>query len=782
MYVQSPLTESVPYFIHPKPSGTKFSVGNATIIKTGASSTGQFLFSDFPYAPTYTTGGNPVKNFVWGSNTPHPSDVQIAYDTGATMGVWMDTTVEISSTGNYAKSAETSTNYLLEYAKRGFTSHGEGQMFGYATCHWIRACLPTEYVGSACSASLSGVTYYGYCFRSDTGSLECGHTTALDNEYGESPITLGMPVGSPETHPVLGATVPTLVEETGLVPSSTYATQDLAGSPSVTAAHRCMTGAPAKSLGYFTYKRPKIGGCMVPGDPSFDPIAEINVMDYCTGTDKYGTTGCMLPGALNYNPLAISQWPADVCKWPTKGCTNSFALNYNPLATISDDALFPCRLPVLGCTIAAATYNVGSSATTPGYKSLYYAFAGTGKGGAGGPTRGPVSETVYNGPAVISTAPGANVIGPGSCTVAIEGCMDSTAVNYDPLATINSYTWCVPLVSGCMMPDVATAKTGSYSNPQATMASNTLVIPGGVVDGLSHYYYANVTKHVDKECKILRYGCTDWMFLNYDSLATVQTYCYPKVLGCLNRMAFNYGCINRRDYYAPCTLPETERVTVHKALLCRFSYPPPTPPSPPPPPAPPANEFQIDYSTTMEAQFLDTSANILAQEEPMKDAFKDFASLPATTVVDFALSRRRRRSLEEIEAVVAPHRRNLVRRSLQVDPNAQEINVIMTAPVESEAAAAAATSALAATVGNSIDSMQAAFGDSLGLTVTATPKIEVGVKATPVDYAPPFPPPDDSAAGSTVVIIVVVVVVVLILFVAGGFMFMRARKKSVYPA
>lgn len=44
-------------------------------------------------------------------------------------------------------------------------------------------------------------------------------------------------------------------------------------------------------------------------------------------------------------------------------------------------------------------------------------------------------------PSVLSHDPNANAIGNGSCLVAIEGCMDGYAANFDPLANVNTNTW-----------------------------------------------------------------------------------------------------------------------------------------------------------------------------------------------------------------------------------------------------------------------------------------------------------------------------------------------------
>merc|ERR1711988_1962361 len=123
--------------------------------------------------------------------------------------------------------------------------------------------------------------------------------------------------------------------------------------------------------------------------------------------------------------------------------------------------------------------------------------------------------------------------GAASCTVAIEGCMDSTMVNYDPNANINSKTWCIPVVRGCMLPSTEM----STSFPQS--------VRDGSYDGLaSNFDYAAT---VDEGCKVERVGCMDSSALNYDAAATVQgttvkgTMCWYDIEACMNPEAVNFG-------------------------------------------------------------------------------------------------------------------------------------------------------------------------------------------------------------------------------------------------
>ena len=120
----------------------------------------------------------------------------------------------------------------------------------------------------------------------------------------------------------------------------------------------------------------------------------------------------------------------------------------------------------------------------------------------------------------------------GSCVVAIEGCMDSNAPNYDPKATVNTNTWCIPAVTGCMMPATGNAGAGNYQ---------------GAADhshqGLALNFNPAATINNVSECVIQFEGCTDSTAINYNSHATYDDgSCFAKVTGCLDRNALNFNC------------------------------------------------------------------------------------------------------------------------------------------------------------------------------------------------------------------------------------------------
>jgi hypothetical protein len=619
----------------------------------------------------------------------------------------MDQVQVIKSTSTFAKTPEVG-GFPLEYMKRGTYGDGGGHMFGYATCHWIRKCntieYPNEAPGSACSAPLAGVTYSGFCFRAQGGTLECGYTSAIDDEYGESPVSF------------------TSTGAGGIV-------------------RRCPTGSPAKSAGQYTSKRMKIAGCMVPTDASYDAIAEVHVPAYCTTPTDY-KKGCLLPAALNFDPAAVQ---CGECTWPTKGCTDSNSFNYNVKATVSDSANYPCTVARLnGCTVKSAAFE-GVPTDSPGYNNGKFAFQNVGtqyypKGSGIVPFQAN-SVTNYNSEANANTG----------CVVAVEGCMDSTAVNYNALATVNSNSWCIPKVVGCMDPAAA-----NYA-PAATVNSAT-------------------------DCIAARPGCQDPTALNYDSKATVSKgiACYLATKGCLNPSAKNAYCPNYLDE-SPCTPASASNpsgVTDHKSYECRFEDFPPAPPAPPSPRFPPVEEgikqtYKLKLKITIEGvcpSAIDTSG------EPMATAFATFQGVSLDDVnVDIDMCGVVTTFPRTDDSATSVSRQLAEGRGLS---ESGEIPVELSTEYEDPAAMETAKATVATEVGTSRASLQSSFGAAAGVTVTSAPVIEVEVVQV---TAPPSPPGGGSSAG---VIIGIVVGVIAVLLIVGAVIVIRKRRaaKDVYPA
>ena len=408
-----------------------------------------------------------------------------------------------------------------------------GHHWGYGTCEWINHCnWATQLPGALCrAANHQGAAYaYGYCFESDTGSLECGRMIAIDDEYRQNSRQL------PETQ-------------------------------------RCPRRAPVRTAGRHEVKRLLIGGCMNPADALYDALAEVHVPDACRSNKANWKQGCMFPGAENYD--AAAKQPGK-CEYLTEGCMDSNALNYNSEANLHKAA--ECILPTYGCSISGGVTGSAGGPTaysgvepgTPMYQGLT----------VGVPLRhaGQVTYAAY--PSVVVTDAAANTLD-GSCVVAIEGCMDSNAPNYDPKATVNTNTWCIPAVTGCMMPATGNAGAGNYQ---------------GAADhshqGLALNFNPAATINNVSECVIQFEGCTDSTAINYNSRATYDDgSCFAKVTGCLDRNALNFNCTFpgvddgtvAKQQALKCNIYASggRGVTVHSDDACAATVPPP--PSPPPP-------------------------------------------------------------------------------------------------------------------------------------------------------------------------------------------------------
>jgi len=137
--------------------------------------------------------------------------------------------------------------------------------------------------------------------------------------------------------------------------------------------------------------------------------------------------------------------------------------------------------------------------------------------------------------------PDANV-DDGTCIPYIEGCMNDLAFNYDPNATVDDGS-CIPVIVGCMDPTAFNYIT-PIGDPLVDVNTDdpSLCIPVllGCTDPTSFNYDANANTD-DGSCVPVIEGCTDPSSFNYDSTAnTDDGSCIPTVLGCTDPQAFNY--------------------------------------------------------------------------------------------------------------------------------------------------------------------------------------------------------------------------------------------------
>lgn len=140
----------------------------------------------------------------------------------------------------------------------------------------------------------------------------------------------------------------------------------------------------------------------------------------------------------------------------------------------------------------------------------------------------------------------ANVLDASQCTYAPTGCTSPAAANYDSAAIVDSGT-CIFL--GC------TASNAYNFDPSATFDDGNCSIPiSGCTDSIAENYYSRAALD-DGSCVIA--GCTDSGHPDFDESATVSSGCRPA--GCMDSTANNYAqaavvddgsCLFR---YAGCT-------------------------------------------------------------------------------------------------------------------------------------------------------------------------------------------------------------------------------------
>jgi len=410
-------------------------------------------------------------------------------------------------------------------------------------------------VGSLCTGNFNGKVITGTCFESDTGSLECGKLTSLEHEYNG-------------------------------VTQKKHINLDATGMAGL---HRCPRGYPTKMVTAHSgdigpeYKVMLVGGCMLPNDVNYNVNADVHIAETCE-TPGDLNKGCMFPGAQNFDPVA--QQPG-MCKYKNLGCMSVTALNYNSEAS-DDDPNDPCIEPIKGCTLATDGY-AGVDSNTPNYESQTY--------GSALRSIGYKKYAFIQG--VINYNAAANVLDQSNplykCVPAVEGCMDSTMANYEPRATVNTGTWCIPIVIGCMMPEANAVGPSFDAGVRAHLR-----------DGVALNFDPSVTVHDVSMCVVERWGCMDSEAANYEmhSNKELPGYCIPKITGCLNPDATNFGCTTIAP--AACDQATLDSISNHDVSKCQFgSY---APPSAPPQPAFPGQTPTSLKTATGTASFVGTAA------------------------------------------------------------------------------------------------------------------------------------------------------------------------------
>jgi len=123
----------------------------------------------------------------------------------------------------------------------------------------------------------------------------------------------------------------------------------------------------------------------------------------------------------------------------------------------------------------------------------------------------------------------------GSCeTLAVFGCMDSTAFNYDALANVDNLG-CLPIIEGCMNP------LAFNYDPLANTDADCIPFIYGCTDPTA-FNYSEEANTDNGECIEVILGCTDPIALNYDPIANTDNEgCILPIEGCMDIDAWNYN-------------------------------------------------------------------------------------------------------------------------------------------------------------------------------------------------------------------------------------------------
>ena len=268
------------------------------------------------------------------------------------------------------------------------------------------------------------------------------------------------------------------------------------------------------------------------------------------------------------------------------GCTDSTALNYNASANTNNGTCYYCTLNYtlwsnnpstpLNCNgwISVYTpsafnqsisYYWSNGALTSDYTinnlcNGFYSVTIVAANGCGADTTILLSDYVgCMDPTALNYDPTA--LYPDTCIPYVYGCTDSTAANYNPLANTDDNS-CVAYIFGCMdslalnynaLADTSdgsccyvqgcTIPTMYNYNPNACFDDGTCIaFVYGCIDPAAANYnpFANTS---DSSCWYCVTGCMDSSQFNYDSLATCNGPCIPFIYGCTDINAFNYSSI-----------------------------------------------------------------------------------------------------------------------------------------------------------------------------------------------------------------------------------------------
>jgi hypothetical protein len=263
--------------------------------------------------------------------------------------------------------------------------------------------------------------------------------------------------------------------------------------------------------------------CEYPGDPCFDGNAQTVDDVYQTDCTCVGLLlGCITPGACNYNVNASVN--DDSCIFPGDMCDD------NNTSTVDDmiTADCVCAGSLLGCMNSnACNYNM-EAVVDDGSCIL-----------PGDPCNDANAQTVND---IIQVD--------CSCLGLLQGCMDSTACNYDVIAQVDNGTCTYP-GSSCSDGDFTTDDDSLTVDCVCEGIPNGLT--PGCTDSLACNYDVNATVN-DSTCYFIGDACDDANSMTDLDAYGVDCTCVGQLLGCTNDVACNYNPMALLDD-ASCLFP-----------------------------------------------------------------------------------------------------------------------------------------------------------------------------------------------------------------------------------
>jgi hypothetical protein len=228
------------------------------------------------------------------------------------------------------------------------------------------------------------------------------------------------------------------------------------------------------------------------------------------------------------------------------GCIDALAYNFDPNANTDDGSCVydpGCTNPLYleyhtqGFTAdvddgSCVTLVVNGCTDTSAFN--YDPLANLDNGGCIAKTFGCTDSTAFNYDINSNTDD-------GSCIPFIYGCTDATAFNYDISANTDDGS-CIPVVFGCTDPTQF-----NYNSSANTDNGSCIPYIYGCTDSTAFNYNSN-TNTSDGSCIPVLLGCTDSTALNYNALAnTDDGSCIPVLLGCTDATALNYNSLANTD-------------------------------------------------------------------------------------------------------------------------------------------------------------------------------------------------------------------------------------------